>query len=158
MAVEYAYALPRSDDRAGQATVHTQLTCSSIREPEQWVVARIEDGMGIWRHYRWTVKWCRSCPPEMDWSWKDRGACFEMWPAVDMLSMDHGTSPQPLIEQFCDHCPVVMECGLTALADIDNTIGIWGGVHLPAASGRRAIKIAELEAKCAILRSSEHAA
>ena len=98
--------------------------------------------------------------------WMADARCHDTWPALDMITIGSGYEPEPIIEEYCDHCPVVVQCGQLALATWGETMGIWGGVYIPGTNGsrtghstktRRKAR-AELEAKLAILTNSEQAA
>jgi len=75
-----------------------------------------------------------------------------------MVALEQGERPQTKIEAYCDQCPVVAQCAAFALVDIENIIGIWGGVHIKMDGSGRSKSVAKLRAKVAILKRSEHAA
>lgn len=96
----------------------------------------------------------------VDTDWMRSAKCYDTWPALDMIDMDPGQSPQPYIEEYCDRCPVVLQCAQLALSD-RQTVGIWGGVHIPFPTKdakRRRAAFRALRERVAILSSSEHAA
>lgn len=151
MAVD-GYVLIGHDGRPRSGAAHTHVGCPTIKYREDWVIARIEDTTGRWRHYKFSVKWCDQCPPVPDWSWHSKAACRDTYPPVDMLTPGNWARTEALIKDYCDRCPVVKECGATALDDIHNSFGIWGGVFLPSNSGPHAARARELADKVAILR------
>ena len=80
------------------------------------------------------------------WEWQDRAACRGAWPPVDMLDIGVGESHRipKLIEGYCNHCPVVLECAEFALTDIRSTLGIWGGVYIGTQNRHKAVKALRL--------------
>lgn len=64
-------------------------------------------------------------------NWKEQGACFGTYPAVDMMGPQVRYQALPLIEQYCDHCPVILPCLDYAESQGGEATGVWGGVLLP---------------------------
>ncbi len=78
---------------------------------------------------------CERCPTDLPTDFMNDGACVGT--DKDMLTpvKDEQTD---LIAEFCNVCPVVVECLEYGANNIDN-IGIWGGVYLsPVKAAREA--------------------
>jgi hypothetical protein len=146
------------------STVHTQYRCPGIQKDSSVVVATItERGGKLIANYRASlaqVHWCDRCPEELRWKWQDDAACYATYPPVDMIDMGQGNTgrAQKLIEEYCDVCPVQMECAEFALARPDETIGIWGGMFIAMNTKLHNKGIKALRAKYATLKRSSDAA
>ena len=80
-----------------------------------------------------------------------------------MITPEDSYLADRLIARFCDHCPVVVECGTLALASPAYLVGIWGGVFLPQVYGNPRVRkarregLAALKQVCDIVGASETA-
>jgi hypothetical protein len=139
------------------STVHSQYRCSGIQKDSHVVVAAVtkheDKDLATYRGASGQVRWCERCPDELKWDWHSEAACYATYPAVDMVDMGTGQHHRAagLIEEYCNKCPVMLECAEFALSRADETVGVWGGVHVPQHRGHNE-GIAALEAQYATLR------
>ena len=145
--------------------VHTSMACTQLRgHIEAVVVARLDrrgkNIVATWRQCTRQVDECKSCPSDFEWEWQDDAKCNGTWPAIDMLTFPTGRSdlPRKLIAEYCEPCPVRVECACFALNDTSGLVGIWGGVLVPPTNRDRPQAIQALRDVAAMLPSSEHAA
>jgi hypothetical protein len=87
------------------------------------------------------VWWCEFCPTEIDESWKERAACLDVSSSEDFGS-ELKLERQRLISEYCDPCPVTLECLEYGAVDKHNWGMIFGGVYFVQDPSRRQKRIA----------------
>lgn len=134
---------------------HSQITCSYLGSDDVDLLAIDDDEVLVYRGQRQKMRACSACPPALEWKWQDHAACLSLYPMVDMVTANRLES-YGLIKEFCDTCPVQLECGEFALSRISEMEGIWGGVFIyhKNSPGRRE-DVQALQLKCDMLRQGD---
>lgn len=108
--------------------IHSSLTCSSPQDAQALFQVSLyeQDGQLFATHGAVTtkVKWCTLCPEAQEWDWQEDAKCGGLAPEVNFFKPDR-TNRRNLIENYCNKCPVILEClefGATGPS------GIWGGL------------------------------
>ncbi len=109
---------------------HTTLRCPSSHDSTTMLhVPLFEEGGELKIMFdggEYATLLCEKCPEDLSTDFMDDGACRGT--TEDMLtSVDE--EQDRLIAQFCNVCPVVVQCLEYGANNIDN-IGIWGGIYL----------------------------
>lgn len=116
--------------------VHSSMACFSGKrigtDTRVYRVQKLDDGKLIIRSTlsqerdTFTVTECPNCPPPINWDWHKQAACYGQYPAVDMHDR---AKHKENIEQFCNQCPVVLQC--LDFADVHQQRGgIYGGTWI----------------------------
>lgn len=121
-------------------TLHTTLACNSGKRvdsaPRVYHVEKVGNQLVIESttntdRFKYVVEECEKCPPPIEWDWQDQAACFGVYPSVDMHDI---TMSKANIKQFCDTCPVVVEC--LDFAEINKQRGgVYGGIWIGEITG-----------------------
>ena len=111
---------------------HGSDLCSSKRDTSKYRRLPVYEQDGIWYwydkredHYGQTQV-CAVCPEPQETNWMEQGACF----GTEELGFANGD--ERVIAEYCDICPVRLEClEFGASLEREHAGSIWGGVLFP---------------------------
>lgn len=124
-------ALGRMWVSSRRGNLHTNNQCHSPRsgrEGMKLVPVFEEEGeiRYILNDVEYAGKLCENCPDYLDETWKKMAACQDT--AEDFLTTKP-TVRERLIEDYCNQCPVALECLEYGESNTENYGAIWGGLY-----------------------------
>lgn len=115
--------------------VHTSLACPLVDPVHVEAVPLYEEEGELFVTYRGTagqVTPCTRCP-DLDFSWVSDAACQGA-----VMPFDNAEDGADFIAQYCEECPVVLECLSAGEAQYPSSAGaVWGGVFFTTSEKKR---------------------